>query len=240
MGSVKLMNRVDMKFVTTRALLHQLLEMAKDDYYIQEIDGKRIAQYYTMYFDTDNMSMFCRHQFDKRPRQKLRVRSYEDSNLHFLEVKTKDNHGRTSKKRIALPEFVPGTPADEASEMHNDEFLDKYLSYNPKSLHSQLENRFQRITLVNKAKTERITIDTNLRFHNFTTGERTSLDELVVIELKRDGRMPSPIVPMLRQLRIKPKGFSKYCMGCAMTDHSLRINRFKPKLHYVEKIQANI
>lgn len=240
MGSVRLMNRVDMKYVTTRALLYQLLEMVKEDYYIQEIDGKRIAHYYTMYFDTDDMSMFSRHQFDKRPRQKLRVRSYEDSDTHFLEIKTKDNHGRTSKKRIALTEFVPGTPAAEASEMHHDDFLGKYLTYNPKSLHSQLENRFQRITLVNKGKTERITIDMDLRFHNFATDEKTTLDELVIIELKRDGRKPSPIVPILRQLRIKPKGFSKYCMGCAMTDHSLRINRFKPKLHYVEKMQANL
>jgi hypothetical protein len=41
MSGVKLMNRTDTKFVTTMEHLRQLLEMARHDYYIQEIDGER-------------------------------------------------------------------------------------------------------------------------------------------------------------------------------------------------------
>ena len=63
------------------------------------------------------------------------------------------------------------------------------------------------------------------------------MENIVVIELKRDGRCHSPILPMLRQLRIKPAGFSKYCIGASVTDEGLHINRFKKRLIKIRKIQ---
>ena len=39
MSAIRLMNRTDTKFVTTLPKLEQLLTMAKDDYFVQEIDG---------------------------------------------------------------------------------------------------------------------------------------------------------------------------------------------------------
>lgn len=62
------------------------------------------------------------------------------------------------------------------------------------------------------------------------------MEDLVVIELKRDGLQPSPILPLLTKLRIHPHGFSKYCIGSALTNADLRRNRIKPRLHSVEKI----
>ena len=44
-----------------------------------------------------------------------------------------------------------------------------------------LETLFQRITLVNPDLTERLTIDTDLRFKNFRTGLETSLGDAVII-----------------------------------------------------------
>ena len=51
MKSVKLMNRIDTKFVTNQQKLCQLLEMAQQDYFIQQIDGKSNLEYDTTYFD---------------------------------------------------------------------------------------------------------------------------------------------------------------------------------------------
>ena len=48
MKSVRLMNRVDTKFVTTMPRLLQLLELARSEYYMQEIDGVRNSAYTTM------------------------------------------------------------------------------------------------------------------------------------------------------------------------------------------------
>ena len=237
MRSIRLMNRIDTKFVTTVPMLRQLLLLAKDDYFVQESQGERISPYYTLYFDTPDCKMYNRHEAGHLSRQKVRVRSYVNAGLNFLEVKTKNNHGRTKKKRIEALNFDPENHSifNVQSSLFSD-FLQTYLKYPQQSLVRQVENRFDRITLVNKSKTERLTIDTNLRFHNISTNNYRFMEDLVVIELKRDGLQPSPILPLLTKLRIHPHGFSKYCIGSALTNADLRRNRIKPRLHSVEKI----
>ena len=44
------------------------------------------------------------------------------------------------------------------------------------------------------------------------------------------------ILPALRELRIQPSGFSKYCMGMALTDGELKKNCFKPRLRMISKM----
>ena len=230
MKSVKLMNRTDTKFVTNTSKLYQLLKMAQQDYYVQVIDGERNLDYDTTYFDTTAFDMYNMHQSGHLNRQKIRFRTYCINHLQFMEVKTKNNHGRTKKKRI------------EVSDMDlNDEekrlFLHKHLRYDVEKLQPVLSNHFSRVTLVNKGMTERLTIDTGLNFHNVLNGSDKDMGQLVVIELKRDGLVYSPVLQMLRQLRIQPHGFSKYCMGSALTgqDH-LPVNRFKCKLIEINKL----
>lgn len=229
MKSVRLMNRVDSKFVTTIPRLLQLLELAKEEYFMQEIDGKRNSAYTTLYYDTPSLDMYIMHHNGCLGRQKVRVRQYVDSGQMFLEVKNKNNHRRTRKKRITIDEFNI-----EGEEKHD--FLAPLCWWDVDSLRPALRNWFDRITLVNKAKTERVTIDTGLRFHNFVTGKDESLDQAVVVELKRDGNQPSPLLAMLRELHIHPHGFSKYCIGTALSNPGVKQNRLKPKLHYVDKL----
>lgn len=224
MGGIKLMNRTDTKFVTSIDKLMLLLQMAGDEYRVQEIDGKRNMSYATIYYDSKDYAFYNAHHDGHAGRQKVRVRSYVDSQLSFLEVKTKDNHGKTYKSRIS---------ADDALAQ---DFLKQVLHIDPQLLEQKIENSFHRITLVNKAMTERLTIDTDLSFQNLVTGMKYSLPQLAIIELKRDGLQPSPILPMLRELRIHPGGFSKYCIGEALTNPSLRINRLKPRLQKLMKI----
>ncbi len=245
MSGIKLMNRTDTKFVTTVNRLRLLLTMAHDDYRAQEIDGKRQALYYTAYFDTPDNNMYLVHQNGHAGRQKLRIRSYVDSGLNYLEVKTKNNRGRTKKKRVDMVDFDPLHPDHGIRFLRQDDqyvaydnFLRKHLRYDPTILSEQMENHFHRITLVNKAKTERLTIDTDLCFHNLKTGNDADLTGLVIIELKRDGLQPSPILGLLRDLRIKPSGFSKYCMGSALTNPDLKRNNFKERLRLVERLLA--
>ena len=229
MNSVKLMNRTDTKFVTNRQKLSQLLEMAKNDYYIQDIDGGRNLEYDTTYFDTSRFDMYTMHQHGHANRQKIRFRTYCVSGLQFMEVKTKNNHGRTKKKRMEVDDM-------DLRDPEKRQFLDSNLYYKTDSLRPALNNHFSRITLVNKAKTERLTIDSDLRFRNLQSGQQIDMGDLVIIELKRDGMVYSPILDKLRQLHIHPHGFSKYCMGSALTNPLLPVNQFKEKLHYIEKI----
>ena len=229
MSGVKLMNRTDTKFVTTAERLRLLLQMARNDYYVQEIDGIRNLEYDTTFFDTTAFDMYNQHQWNHTNRQKIRFRTYCISGLQFMEVKTKNNHGRTKKKRIEVTDMDVMEPTK-----HN--FLDNHLRYKAEKLQPTLNNHFSRVTLVNKAKTERLTIDSGLRFNNLVSGVEKDMGNLVIVELKRDGQVYSPVLEMLRQLRIHPHGFSKYCMGSALTNSQLSVNRFKRKLIEINKI----
>ncbi|MBP5687539.1 MAG: polyphosphate polymerase domain-containing protein [Muribaculaceae bacterium] len=229
MSGVKLMNRVDTKFVTTMPRLVKLLKMAQSDYFIQEIDGKRASAYTTLYYDTPALDMYLTHHNGCLGRQKVRVRQYVDSGLTFLEVKVKNNHRRTRKKRISISDF--NIEGDEKRQ-----FLEPLCWYDVDTLKPSLRNWFNRMTLVNKGKTERVTIDTDLRYHNIVTGVDNALEQAVIIEVKRDGNVPSPLLAMLRDLRIQPHGFSKYCIGTALTNEKIKQNRLKEKIYYVHRL----
>ena len=239
MESVKLMNRIDTKFAVPMAVLPAILQAAEKDYYAQEIDGKRIATYDTTYYDTDTLDMYIRHHDRQLVRQKIRVRQYVESRLTFLEIKRKNNKGRTKKKRILVPGFAlqGDTLGETKKELWSVEtFIAAKSRYQWSELSPHLSTKFHRITLVNKAKTERLTIDMDLVWDNVVTGEKKSYDQLVIIELKRDGNVYSPMTKIMLDNRIKPLKISKYCIGTALTSPHLKRNRFKAKIRKIEKM----
>ena len=229
MSEVRLMNRIDTKYVTTLPCLARLLEMAGEEYLVQETDGLRDMPYNTCYFDTTDCDMFAQHQRGRKARQKIRLRMYETSGIAFLEIKNKNNRGRTDKKR------TPWMSSGEDLLPYAD-FIRTHSHYTAEDISPKVRNRFHRITLVNRLMTERLTIDTGLCFHNLSTDCRCSLNGLVIIELKRDGNTHSPAGDMLRRLHIHPAGFSKYCIGMALTDKSLRQNRIRPRLRMISRL----
>ena len=231
MGKIKLMNRTDTKFLTNKEGLRKVLELAKEEYYVQEIDGKRIAHYRTTYWDSDAHDFYIMHHNGHKPRMKVRVRTYEDSNgLTYLEIKRKDNHGKTKKKRIQVKSQT------EIKESGGDTYLYEQTGIPLAALHPCLQNYFKRITLVNKGKTERLTIDYDIQYTNFETNKTADSGNLVIIELKRDGLVYSPIKDILSALRIRPHGYSKYIIGSFMTNQSLKSNMIKPKYAEIKKI----
>ena len=235
MSGIKLMNRTDTKFVATIEQLHSFLLAVRGKYYIQEIDGKRIASYHTTYFDTADYHMYSIHHAGRQVREKIRVRTYLDSDQTFFEIKNKNNHGRTKKKRISIIEHN----AIEQERENIVPFMAKHAWYTIDEISPVIENWFNRITLVNFEKTERLTIDFNLRFHHFENDGHNSLQRVAVIELKRDGNVPSPALDILREIRIKRSGFSKYCIGSALTNDRLKKNNFKERLRMIEKMENN-
>jgi len=230
MSGIRLMNRTDTKFVTSKENLARLLELAQGKYYAQFHNGSKIANYMTTYWDTDEHFFYLQHHNGRAPRQKVRVRTYMDSDVTFLEIKTKNNHSRTKKKRVEVPcQEITGANG-------NQEFLQGLVHMGIEDIHPTVRNQFHRITLVNYGKTERLTIDFDVQFHNMETQSDATTGQLVIIELKRDGNVYSPILDILRQLRIKPSGFSKYCIGSVMTNKGLKQNLFKRKLVKLSKL----
>lgn len=235
MSSIKLMNRIDTKFVTSRRLLLELLRRVQDKYYVQEINGDRISPYRTTYFDTDKYEQYMQHHNRHSRRTKVRVRTYLSSgDLTFLEVKRKNNHLRTKKKRIQVKDLETAAQTEGASEL-----VLKRTGLRLEDMHPIVQNNFDRVTLVNYGKTERLTIDFNVRFHNFETGNDFDTERIVIIELKRDGNIFSPITNILRDLHIHQTGFSKCCIGMVTTDPHLKQNNFKQKLRMLRKINLD-
>lgn len=233
MESIRLMNRVDTKFLIREDLLAELLDHVKNDYMAQVVAGQQVCQYRTLYYDTVDAEMYNNHHNEKLNRQKVRARTYVDSDISFLEVKRKNNKGRTTKVRIRIPLDAVDNIAGNAEAM---EFLSKNSTIPGSEIIPQLSNSFERITLVNKEKTERLTIDAHIHFKNLSTGIEKDATDLVVVELKQDGQCFSLFKSLLTNYKVLPKSFSKYALGSAVTNPNLKTNRFKNKLRFINKL----
>ena len=234
MDSIRLMNRIDTKYLTTdRDLVQILADAAARGYRALETEGTKLCSYDTLYYDTPELQMFLDHHNRRLVRQKVRTRVYVDSGLAFLELKLKNNHGRTKKKRTEIP---PAAFRDFRSDPAAKALMEKYSALPAEALSPVLETEFRRITLVNAARTERLTIDTGVRFANRRTGREASLQDAVIIELKQDGRAASEMKGILLDHRVKEVRVSKYCIGVTLTDAAAKHNRFKEKVRAIEKM----
>ena len=236
MSGIRLMDRIDHKFIAPVSILPELLNEMSPLFRVQSINNIKIAPYTTQYFDTSDMNFFLMHQNGKLNRQKIRIRSYVDSNLSFLEIKNKNNKGRTKKVRIP----TENSQINSITELNGEQtFLGEHSLFDINSLTPILKNSFKRITLVNNRKTERITIDLDLSFFNTKTNLEKSLKDIMILELKQDGWKHSDFRDILTQLRIKRASFSKYCIGIVATDPAIKYNRFKRKLIKINKLIQN-
>ena len=137
MDGIRLMNRTDTKFVTS--MDKALPSAPKWPPGVQgwEIDGKRIA-YYTVCFDDQLWHVLSSSGQPCQPSE-LRIRSYVDSNLTFLEIKTKNNpwaHRQENAYRCRLLirwflSMISSSSVQNPEFEVYDEFLRKNLHYEP-------------------------------------------------------------------------------------------------------------
>lgn len=235
MSAVKLMNRVDTKYMISLSQLGDILNQLQAHYYVQQVCDECIIPYSTLYYDTEDVQMYIAHHNRKLCRQKLRSRIYGLTENVFCEVKRKNNHGRTKKKRIAIKK-------EEWENMLQQpyivEFVQQYLPYSISLLQPQVQTDFNRITLVNYSKTERLTIDKDVNFYNHVTGMHADAGNLVIMELKQDARKQSMVKQVLFDMRIKPHKISKYCLGTVLTRPQVKANRFKKKIRFIEELNS--
>jgi len=228
-NQLKLLKRIDKKYVMSVDKLAVLLEMLKKDYRIMEINGDRDFGYHTNYYDTPNLNLYLNHQNQRLNRYKIRTRDYIVSNSSFLEVKRKTNKGQTIKTRM------PIDACDSLNDEHY-EYLKSVVDLNGNTLVKSSENSFRRITLVSFETLERITLDYDLKFYR--NGKIIEMPFLSIVEVKRDkAGKRSPIVEALKELKVHARGFSKYCMGLAYLIPELKQNSFKKNKLYLKKLQ---
>lgn len=230
MEHANLLDRKESKYLLTLDQARDLISHLPDSYRVFEVDGNRIQTYSTTYFDSPSFSLYLTHHNGKKPRYKLRTRYYVNSDLKFLEVKEKLNTGRTIKHRIPIENMI--------TQMGSDfkDFLCSCLPFDCSQFKPVLINQYRRITLVSTDTPERITLDVDLSYNSGSS--EIDLPKVVITELKRSSNHSiSPAHDHLTNMRVHPKGFSKYCIGISLIYGNLiKHNNFSITLRLLNKM----
>ena len=108
--------RVDRKYIVDFETLERLLAQLGDDYLALEIDGERLQQYDSVYFDTPALIGLPASLQGRRKRFKCRTRLYGGTAC-FFDLKMKGKRGETVKRRLALPPLAHGSLTAEATRV---------------------------------------------------------------------------------------------------------------------------
>ncbi len=231
LDKVKLMDRIDTKYLLPANRVPYLLDLMKGRYRVLEICKQRISSYTTVYFDTPDFLFFRQHVTERTGRFKIRFRTYNSTGNTFLEIKRKTKKGRTVKWRIE------NSPSERFFDETAKDFIKTRAAFDPGSLRQVLENNFTRITFTGFDTPERITLDLDL---TFTTQEGGSaeLPMIAILELKSQGvAARSPFSAMIKQFSVYPSAFSKYCTGCAILYDLPLKGILKPKILLLNRIE---
>ncbi|MBE9487711.1 MAG: VTC domain-containing protein [Bacteroidetes bacterium] len=230
-GKVKFLKRCDYKFVTNIEKLCEILDYIKEDYFVMTIKEAKIQDYRTTYFDTDDNYFYICHHNQRNNRFKVRKREYVNTGEHFLEIKRKTLNGRTTKKRINS-----FTETDEQVTIDENVFIKKYIQNELEGLSPKLDTNFKRLTLVSKKFDERVTVDLGLKFKEYENNTDYQTNNLCIIEVKCNKMCgKTSILNALKKFNVRLGGFSKYCIGRAVLNKTLKQNNFKVKVNLLRK-----
>jgi VTC domain len=238
-GKAEMLERLDNKYVVDVGTMHNAIERLAPHFDVLEIDRKRTFTYETCYFDGSELPCYFDHHRGRRQRAKVRMRTYTDAGLCFVEVKLKDKRGVTIKKRLKYETNKFGILDERAKSHVHHTYRSLYGKAFPYELTRVLDMRYRRTTLVAKQGGERMTIDSNLVF--FANGDSRAVDDgLFVVETKSaNGNGIADRV--LRALHRHPTAHcSKYCLGTVFMNRDLKHNKFRPALRKLQGTEAQV
>ena len=178
-GAAGLLTRVDRKYLVPLESAQDLVDGLAPHAQVLTIDERRCFSYTSTYFDTPGLEAFMLTARKRRRRFKVRTRTYLDSGLCFLEVKTRGARGTTVKRRM-------GYHPDDASRLTGSgrAFVAACLASTGVAgpaaardvaavLRPVLATTYERTTLHLPRAEARATIDTSLTWRRLTPGVRT-------------------------------------------------------------------
>lgn len=227
--SVSLLNRVDTKFLLPESQVGALLTDLARHYVVLDVNGRRLHQYRTLYFDTPDFDLYRWHHAGQAVRYKVRSRIYVDSGLAFFEIKAKNERGRTMKHRVSTDTLLTGLTPEAAA------LLAMHARSDERLVEPKLRNDFFRITLVGKQCAERVTLDLGIQFE--CDGRTAILPGAVIAEVKQSGvDDDSPFMQRMREADRSPTSVSKYCVGVALLVQGVEHEAFESKLRAFEQL----
>jgi len=233
MDAVRLLDRQDTKLVLSADKLPKVMQQLAEDYRMLEIEGSRVGEYSSLYYDTQGWENYHKHHNGRKNRYKIRYRNYVDSGLYFFEIKHKTNKNRTVKTRIQTDDIKTQFGLTETI------LLERHTPLNPYELEPAIWIYYRRMTLVSRDMSERVTIDIDMEFKPFgSSNALISSPKLAIIEIKQPRfDRKSSALRKLHAERIFPIRLSKYCLGVmSCCNGEVKRNGFKHKLLKIAKI----
>jgi hypothetical protein len=216
-----LLTRVDRKYLLAVSDLPALLHGLGNGVRVLEMHSRREFAYRSTYFDTPECDAYLATVRRRRRRFKVRIRSYLDSDQHFLEVKTTGVRGATVKHRVPHR----GDGLDARAHAHIDTVLAQAgMPGDRSALGWALTNTYRRTTLYVPAADGRATIDTEPAWA-LPHGPAVTVPGLVIVETKSSGA-PGAIDRLLWSLGHRPWSISKFGVGMALLRPDLPANRW--------------
>lgn len=229
-----LQTRRDRKYVLDMVEAAQLVQWLRltGDARVLEVCGQRANLYDSVYLDTRELACFRMAVQKNRHQFKVRMRSYVDSGISFLEVKTKSASGHTVKNRIPWEdglcpidgdggmEFIHECLAASASDRRpaRDESVQRL------DMLPSLRTRYRRMTIHLPGPNIRLTLDQDLHWFapNYSFTWRS---DQVIVETKSAGH-PSFADHHLWDMGHRPLPSSKYAAGIALVHPDLPRERW--------------
>ena len=197
MESVHLMRRFDAKYVVPEAWLPELVESLAGNAHLLEVAGEVDSRYENLYYELPGDPFLTDHLRGRARRMKVRERRYVSNDRTFLEAKRRFPGGKTEKVRVErAPNFSAPFTAIER------EFIREHVS-DDVELEPRLLGTFQRLTLVDFDRKERLTLDRGLTCGLVGQDAKPLLEGLAIIEVKQP--RPDRYGPAQRWLRSRDK-----------------------------------
>ena len=223
-----LLTRVDRKYLVPSATARTILSTFSTEARVLEMNGNRTFAYDSVYFDTPSLASYMLAAHGRRRRFKIRTRTYVDSAVSFLEVKTEGAREATVKERIPY-ELCDRDRLTEEGLAYVKETLTAVMGdVHIGPLEPVLSTRYDRTTLFLPESGSRATIDADVTWQS-PDGQPWMLDNSVVIETK-SGSAPAPLDRHLWAHGVRPCRISKFATGMAALHPELPANRWNQTL----------
>ena len=181
-----LLTRVDRKYLVPLESAQDLVDGLAPHAQVLTIDERRCFSYTSTYFDTPGLEAFMLTARKRRRRFKVRTRTYLDTGLCFLEVKTRGARGTTVKRRMGYhPDDAsrltgPGRAFVAACLVSTGATGPAAAREVAAALRPVLATTYERTTLHLPDAEARATIDTALTWRRLTPGARTRTPAVTV------------------------------------------------------------
>lgn len=222
-ATAALQTRIDRKYLVPTEKFTQLFNGFQAPMHVLDSNGLRIFPYDSVYFDTPGLDSFFLAAHGRRRRYKIRTRSYLDSGVSFLEVKTEGSRSATVKERIPYDPAHRSIITAEGAQ-YIAETLRNTGQKPPIGLAPVLETVYGRITLYLPASNSRATVDLDVAW-SLPGRPPLIMTDQVVVETK-SGSAPGQLDKYLWHNGVRPSRISKFATGMATLMPQLPGNRW--------------